>query len=404
MDTLTLAWRNVWRNSRRSGVTIAATSLALFVMILYSGLVTGHLNGMERSIVDLEVGEAQIFAEGYRKSPSLYKKIDDPDAVLARLDAAGYRGSARLLGSGLAAAGESSSGALLRGLDVDRDAAVSKVASKLEAGRWLDPAAPGEVVVGGRLAKSLGVGVGDELVVLSQGADGSTANDLYHVRGIVRGVSDPVDRSTVFMTEAAFRELMVVPEGAHQILVRTAEGADLTTAEAELQALFPALEAKSWKTLNPSLASMVESGRAGMMIMFVIIYIAIGIVLLNATLMSVFERIREFGVLKALGVGPGGVLRLIFAETAIQTAIAVIIGVALAIPANAYLVAVGIDLTSVGNLSIGGITKDSIWRAEVDLGTYTTPILTLTVIVLVAVIYPATRAAFIRPLAAIRHH
>ena len=79
------------------------------------------------------------------------------------------------------------------------------------------------------------------------------------------------------------------------------------------------------------------------------------------------------------------------------------ISVALAIPANAYLVAVGIDLTAVGNISVGGITKDSIWRSEVDLGTYTTPILTLTVIVLLAVIYPAMRAAFIRPLAAISH-
>lgn len=403
MDTLRLAWRNVWRNPRRSGVTIGATGLALFCVIFYTGLMTGNLNGMERSVVELELGEAQVFAEGYREKPSLYTVIEDPDALLARLDAAGFRGSARLFGSGLAAAGDSSAGVLLRGLDVARDAAVSSVATKVASGEWLDPARPREVVLGRRLAKTLGVEVGGEVVLLSQGADGSTANDVYRVRGVLLGVSEPVDRATVFMTADAFRELMVLPEGAHQVLVRTPAGAPLEQATAELAALAPGLEAKSWKAINPGIASMLEAGRAAMGVMYVIVYIAIGILVLNATLMSVFERIREFGVLKALGVGPGGVLRLIFLETLIQTAVAVVAGVALSVPVNLYMTRVGLDLSAVGSFSLSGVVHDPIWRSEIDAQGYVRPIVVLVVIIFLAVIYPATRAAFVRPLDAIRH-
>ena len=78
MDDIRLAWRNVWRNTRRSAVTIAATSLALFVMIVYTGLVTGYIDGLESNILDLETGDAQAFAEGYRDKPSLYTTIDQP--------------------------------------------------------------------------------------------------------------------------------------------------------------------------------------------------------------------------------------------------------------------------------------------------------------------------------------
>lgn len=403
MDTLRLAWRNVWRNPRRSGVTIAATGLALFSVIFYSGLMKGNLNGMERGVVELELGEAQIFAEGYRKKPSLYTMIEGPDALLARLDAAGFRSSARLLGSGLAAAGDASAGALLRGVDVARDAAVSSVAARVESGAWLDPERPREVVLGRRLAKTLSVAVGGEIVVLSQAADGSTANDLYRVRGVLQSVSDAVDRAGVYMTADAFRELMVLPEGAHQVIVRTPAGAPLEAATAEIAALAPGLEARSWKELSPGLASMLESGRAAMSVMYIIVYIAIGIVVLNAALMSVFERIREFGVLKALGVGPGGVLRLIFLETLIQTAIAVLAGVALSVPVNLYMTQVGLDLSAIGSFSLSGAVHDPIWRSEVDLDSYLRPIVVLVVIILIAASYPATRAALIRPLDAIRH-
>jgi putative ABC transport system permease protein len=402
MDDLVLAWRNVWRNTRRSVVTIAATSLALFVMIVYNGLVTGYLKGMKDNILDLEVGEAQVFAEGYREKPSLYTTIGDPAKFADELEQAGFTVSARLLATGLGAGEDNSAGVHLVGIDVIDDAKVTKISEQVGEGAWLEPGDEG-VVIGRLLARNLGLGVGDELVVLSQAADGSMANDLYPVRGVLGGISEGVDRAGVFMTHEQFRELMVLPEGVHQMILRAPEGAQLEAATEEADALAPeGVEVSSWKQIMPMLASMLDSAGGAMQVMSVIVYLAVGIVILNAMLMAVFERIRELGVLKAIGFTPLKILWLILLETGIQTSVAVVVGVGLAIPANYFMVHHGLDLSALGNVTIMGMAWDPVWRSQVDVQTYVGPTLTLVVIVGLAVIYPALRAAFIQPLDAIR--
>jgi ABC-type antimicrobial peptide transport system permease subunit len=120
-------------------------------------------------------------------------------------------------------------------------------------------------------------------------------------------------------------------------------------------------------------------------------------------LMAVFERIREFGVLKALGVGPSEVLRLILVESAIQTGIAILVGVTFAVPGIWYLSTTGINLAQLGGVTIMGIAWDPIWRAAVRVGVFVEPIMVLVSIVAIAVLYPALKAALIRPVEAIHH-
>ncbi|NVB38646.1 ABC transporter permease [Pseudenhygromyxa sp. WMMC2535] len=402
LDDLRLAWRNVWRNTRRSVVTIAAAALALLVIIFYSGMVTGYVEGLQRNILDLEMGDGQIFAEEYRAKPSLYTAIEDPEPLLAKLRDAGYRVSPRLLAAGLGAGEDNSAGVQIVGLEVEAHRGVSKIHEQLHEGAWLSDDDDG-VVIGRRLGEELGLGVGDELVVLSQGADGSMANEVYPVRGLLRGISEAVDRGGVFMTSAKFRELMVYEGGVHQIIFRIPEGVELDAAVDAAQAMAPAgVEVSSWKQLQPSMATMLESTQGAMAVMMGIIYIAVGIVVLNAMLMAVFERTREFGVLKAVGFGPGKVFRLIMFETAIQAAFAVTLGVLLAVPLNYYMTTTGIDLSSLGDMSVMNVAMDPIWRSKVDASTYTTPVTALVVIIILAVLYPASRAAWIKPLDAIR--
>lgn len=404
MKTLTMAWRNVWRNSRRTLAAVAASSLGLWAMIVYSGMMTGYINRMERHILDVEMGDVQIHHEEYRKNPSLYHRIEKPEEILAALDAEGLAASPRLLGSGLAAAEDNSAGISLVGLDPTRDEAVSKVGKSVTEGQWLAPDTLGEVVIGRRLAQLLDLKVGGEIVLLSQGADGSMANDLYIVRGVLGSVSEAVDRGGVYMTEADFRELMVVPEGVHEIIVRRKPAMTLDAAKEAISAAAPDTEVKTWRELKPTMAQMLDSAAGAMVAMFLIVYSAIAIVILNAMLMAVFERVREFGVLKALGVSPFGVFRLIYLETMIQTGISIVIGVLLAVPANWYLSTTGLDLSaSMKDVSVMGTTMDPIWRSEVSASSYTSPVIALVIIIAIAVIYPAIRAAVIKPITAMRH-
>jgi putative ABC transport system permease protein len=398
-----MAWRNVWRNRRRSLVTVAATTLAFTVMILYSSLVQGYLRTMERNLLDLELGDVQIHDPRYQDDPSLYSSIDDASELLSRFDDRGYPASARLLGFGLAAADDASAGVQIQGIDVARDRRVSRIDERVRAGSWLDPDAPNEVVVGSKLARTLVVKQGDEIILLSQASDGSMANDIYTVRGVLLGVSEGVDRAGVFMTEEAFRRFFTFPTGAHEIILRRPADVDLDAFAAAVRGLAPDERVETWRELQPTLASLFESARGLMVMVFLIVYVAIGILILNAMLMAVFERIREFGVLKAIGFEPGQVLLVIFAECAIQTGLAIVTGLALAVPGLWYLTRVGINMGKLGGMAMMGVVLDPTWRGLVAPDVFTLPLTTLVIIVAAAAAYPAARAAWISPIRAIQH-
>ncbi len=399
-----MARRNLWRNRRRTLVTVGAMTLSLTVLMLYSGLLEGYLRNMEREVLDYEVGDLQIFAEGYREEPSIYSTIEAPEVLLRQLEEGGLLATPRLLAYGLAASGESSSAASFRGIDLERDARAIHVHDQLQDGRWLDAGDDRGVVIGRRLSRMLGAAPGSELLVLSQGGDGSMAYDVFTVRGVLRGVGEATDRTGVFMTEAAFRELMVVPTGVHQIIVRRPEDLSLEQTAQRVRAAAPAgLEVLTWRELIPLVATMVDSARAVIYVVYVIAYIAVAILVLNAMLMAVFERVRELGVMKALGAGPTLILRLIFLEALFQAAIAIAIGVAIGVPGLIYLVRVGLDMSFVGEVAVMGVAFNPIWRANFTPLAVGAPLVTLLAMVCVATLYPALKAAWLDPLQAIRH-
>jgi len=229
------------------------------------------------------------------------------------------------------------------------------------------------------------------------------AYELYNVSGVLRGISDAIDRSGVFMTEASFRELMTLPEGVHQIIVRRPVDLELAAAQVRIQELASEYDVRTWRQLMPTVASMLDAGRSAMVLMGFIIYLAIAVLILNAMLMAVFERVRELGVLKALGFSPFSLLGLILLESVIQTVMAIGIGLALGIPGILYLSRVGIDLGMLAGTSILGIAMDPIWRAAINPRVFMAPVALLMVIVLLAVSYPAVKAAMLRPVEAMRH-
>ena len=406
MKTLTIAARQVLRSRRRTFVTVAAMGFAGITMIFYASLTEGFFGSMERLALVTDTGDLQIHAEGYLDDPNLYARIESPDPIIAALEARGLSASPRLFGFGLAAAGTSSSGAVLRGVDLVRQPEVTLIHKAVKQGAWLDGKRPNDVVIGRKLARTLGVGLDSEIVFLSQDTQGFMANEIFKVRGILGTVSEVVDRAGIFIPQASFRALMGVETGCHEIVVmRGDSNDDLEVARAEVVSAAPGHDVKTWRKILPTLAKMLENSDAGMIIMIFITYAAVAMVILNAMLMGVFERIREFGVMKAIGVPPWQVAAMIGFEALILALMAAVIALAGGLPLSFYVQSVGIDLSAfLDGVTFGGVAVDPIWRPHVTLKTVLQPLAYLFFITIGAVVYPAIKAAIIRPVEAIRHN
>jgi ABC-type lipoprotein release transport system permease subunit len=292
-------------------------------------------------------------------------------------------------------------------INLAREGGVTEIYQHILAGRWLAEDDPEGVVIGRKLAQVLGVVVGSEVIIVGQAADGSMANEIFRVRGILKSASDNIDRGGFFLVEDTFRSLLAMPEGYHQIALRYSGDGDLVleSRTAELAARLPGLEVRSWRELQPVLARVLDISRYSLLLMLFITYTAVGILTLNSMLMAVFERIHEFGIIKALGVPPWQVFALIVVETVIQVAAAALLAVATALPLSLYCQTHPVDLSALASTSasVAGIALDPLWYSRVTYETVLAPLSVMAIMALLSVVYPALKAARIKPLAAIHY-
>ncbi len=407
MQIVFFALRNFNRARIRTWITVGAMAFACAIMIFYASLLEGWLVGMEKNAVGMDLGEFQVHARGFRADPDIYKRIGAEEELLTQLDRQGFVAAPRLYASGLAAAGNASGGIELRGVDLVREGLVTALHQHVWQGQWLAEDDQAGVVVGRKLARILGLSVGDEVVVVAQAADGSTANELFRVRGILKSVAEGMDRSAFFMPAATFRRMMIVPQGAQQIVVkRQVPTENLTQATGRLARLLPGYEVRNWRQLQPVLARLFEMSDISLVIMLLITYAAVGILTLNALLMSVFERIPEFGVMKALGFSPWGLFAMIVAESMLQVTVAVFLALAVGLPLSLYFSTHPIDFSGFvqSSSTIAGVAFDAKWYCVVTVHSVLLPILFLYLVAGLAILYPALKAAMLKPLDAIYHH
>jgi ABC-type antimicrobial peptide transport system permease subunit len=226
------------------------------------------------------------------------------------------------------------------------------------------------------------------------------------VRGVLKSISAGIDNSGVFMSSDTLRELIALPEGSHELVImRPDRNTDLTLASEEImRAVGNQLEVLNWKQLMPVINRFLETAYIQTMIMMLFTYVAVASVVLNAMLMSVFERIHEFGIMKAIGVKPWQLVRLVYAETGLQTLLAVVVGMLIGGVVSWYLQEHGLDMSALTDgFSFAGVAFDPVWYAAMTVPAFALPALFLFLIAGLAVIYPAVKVAMIRPVEAIHH-
>jgi ABC-type lipoprotein release transport system permease subunit len=405
MKIMTLASRNVLRNWHRTLVTTSAMAFACIIMIFFSSLMEGMVIGSERQAVILNQGDIQIHAKGYRDDPDIYTTIKNSKALATEIRKKSFFSTTRRYAFGLVANEGNSSGVQLSGLDLVYEQQVTEIHKHVMTGLWLDEKDRFGVVIGKKLARLLDAKVGSEMVFIGQTADGYMANELFTVRGILKSISSSIDTSSVFLSNKTLIEMLALPDGAHEIVImRQNRNTDLTLATNTIKILTPEYETLNWRELMPVIARFLETADIQSLIMLIFTYIAVASVILNAMLMSVFERIHEFGIMKAIGVTPKQTVTLIYIETLLQTTIASIIGLAIGWWLSFYFETNGIDMSGMSSdFTFAGIALDPIWYTAITAKALFTPVFFLYVIAIIAVIYPAIKIAKIKAVDAIHY-
>jgi ABC-type lipoprotein release transport system permease subunit len=400
-----MAWRNLWRNKRRTTVTIAAVALNVAILIASTGLMEGMLENFVSNATNLVAGEVQIHVPKFLVDRSMYKSLKSPETILGRLGEYGIPASARSYGFGLVAHETKSAGALFWGVDPMVERNVFDLARHLYRGAFLSPGAQKGVVLGKKLARSLNVSVGDELVVVVQAADGSLGNDLYRVTGILKSAGNSIDRDAAILHRRDFETLFVSGGRIHEIALNTRGAVPLETLRSLASQSAPDAEVRTWRQLMPSLSDMVRLFDTSMWLFWMIFFLAAALGVMNTMLMATFERIREFGVLKALGTAPWRIIRDVAAEAFVLALASTLAGIAVGLPIAWYLQVVGLDLSvfATGDVTIAGVAFDPTWKAVISAKSVTMPVVVMWIVCLIASLYPAAIAARLDPVKAIAH-
>jgi len=402
---LAMAWRNLWRNTRRTIITVMALTLGVAAVVTIHSYRESVFKQMIHEITVGLIGHAQVHAKGYQADPEIGRVVVDPLTVEARLRTAlpGAALERRVMGYGLAGVGEASSAALVLGIEPALTPGVRPLVT-ITRGRALGAHAAQEAVLGRELAVQLDAVPGASLVLVGQAADGSVANDRYIVVGIGDAGSAELNGNAVFLNLTDAQDFFALGAGAHQIIVRLpTSDEDLSTPLATVRAALDlaTLEVLAWSEILPELQATMAEKRRYQRVLDLVVILIVGLGVLNAMTMSTFERTREFGVLASLGTRRRRIVGLVVIEALLQGALGCVAGV---------LLALGL-LYALGSLRLGGLSEQDMLGVQlpavVDVALHPAALVNAVVTALATVLagglWPAIRAARHAPAEATRY-
>jgi ABC-type lipoprotein release transport system permease subunit len=335
---ISLAWRNLWRNKRRTLITVASVFFGVLLGTLISSVNEGAYNSMIGNIVKFYSGYIQIQNVDYWENKTINETME-PSAELDRIveSVPQITGSTmRLENFALASSDKNTKGAMIFGIDPDRENEVSEIKRWVEKGRYFEGVDPG-VLVGSDLARYLNLSIGDTLVIIGSGYHGSGAAGKYPIIGLLRFPNPQLNKQCVYMHLSVSQELFSAENLVTAMILMVEEPYDLKPAMRKLKNRVPSEYAVlSWEEMNPELVQMIESDKAGHAIMRVILYILIGFGIFGTVMMMVVERTREMGVMVAIGMQKMRLAGLLFLETIMIGLIGVLAGFAGSIPMIVY--------------------------------------------------------------------
>jgi ABC-type lipoprotein release transport system permease subunit len=404
---LQLGWRNIWRNPRRTTVILLAIIIGVWSMLFLGALMRGVSEQLIRNGIQTLTGHIQVHAKGYRDDPVVDHRMTDPQALAAALAGTlppGAQWAPRVRVNAVASNARYSAGVTLVGIDPPREARISFVGRAVHAGRYLESNDETGILLGKALVEEFETQPGHKIVLMSQDTGGEIASRAFRITGIFRAELEATEKQYVFVSlPAAQKMLKLGPAISEAAVLLPGQGEESRVAAALQSRLSQdAYEVQTWQELLPIVTAVQRLYDGFIFLWFLVVFIAMGFGIINTTLMAVFERIREFGLLRALGMKPAGVVKAILTESFFLLVIGMLAGNVLGAVTVSALANTGIDLSFLAQgMEYAGLPRiiyPSVYARDAVLAN-----LVVLVLGLLVSLYPAVKAARFKPVEALAH-
>ncbi|MCP4351722.1 MAG: ABC transporter permease [Desulfobacterales bacterium] len=404
-----LAWRNVWRNKRRTLLTLLTIMIGCAMIIVLNSFATGGHEQMIEDAVALNAGHIQIHEKGFWDNLTIDYAFEPSLKLLESLSKDQHINSfaERVIAGGLLSFNDSTRGMMIQGIDPDKEKQVSNLHTKIHpGGRFLTSEDTTHAVIGNVLAKNSGTGVGDEIAMISQGFDGSIAAERFTIVGIFESGNPEYDRGLILIPLSQAKETFSMMEFVHSIVIRLNNSSDLDKVKQKIVTLTSQgetkLEVMGWEELMPELVQFIVMDDISAYIFDFILFLVVAFGILNTIQMSVFERTREFGVMLSIGTLPNQITFMVILESVIISFLGIFLGVVIGYGISWYFHINPIDYSSYADeMAVWGISTMIFPAKTTLLNVAVTSLLTF-ILGVVFSIFPARRAAKLNPIEAIR--
>lgn len=395
-----IAWRNIWRNTTRSVVVIIAIALGLWAGVFASAFVQGMMRQKIETVIKAEMSDFQFHRPGFtdeylaklymQNGEEIRSKVGTEESVIAS--------SGRLISMGMVGSAKQNGAIKIVGIDPDDEAAVTGLNEKVLDGEYFEGVKRNPILISQATAEKFRVKLKSKLILTLQDVDGEIIAGAFRVVGIYKTENVMFDRMNVYVRQDDLRKLIKIETGLHEIAVSLNEHDLADQMATKYQEIHPDLSVQSWLDLATGMRMMVDMIDVYIYYIVGIILVALLFSILNTMLMAVLERVREIGMLMAVGMTKGKVFFMIMLETLILTMIGGPLGLLISWAFVTYYGVNGIDLGG----AYDEVGFSSVIYPFLDGRSYLDVTFMVVIMAIVAAIYPAIKALNLNPVEAIR--